>query len=213
MVADPRETYTDPHIADILDAAEAIAERVYEVHPSVPPPLQAACKALAESVYEWHESLDLQQELAGEGVRAGAVSDLGDSTYATSYAANVQRVLAASDHLHVMTSRGSDAALPPSAEPLMEALGQALTQWDRQTLLASGWQREGGRPEVLRSGACSTPSPDRPMRRRPGPGDPRPTRAHRRGDVATSRSSAGRGRRRSHGRSRGSRRRVDSAGR
>ena len=163
-MADPRETYTDPHIADILDAAQAITERVYEVHPSVPPPLQSACQALADAVYQWHESLDLQHELVGEGVRAGAVSDLGDATYATSYAANVQRVLAASDQLHVMASRGGDAGLPASADPLIEALGQALTQWDRQTLLASSWQREGGRPLVLhpRVVSISHPPDDRP---------------------------------------------------
>jgi hypothetical protein len=169
-VADPRESYTDPRIADILNASEAIAERVYEVNPSVPPHLQAACRAVAEAVYEWHERLDLQDELAGEGVRAGAVSDLGDSTYAASYAATVQRVLQASDQLHRMTIRESEGGLPYSADPLIEGLGKALTQWDRQTVLASSWQREGGRPEVLRSTSASTPPPDPPDAPPPGSG-------------------------------------------
>lgn len=177
-MAEARETYTDPITDSVLRAAEALSQGVYELDPTVPPPLQAACRGLADAVYDWHESLDLQDELAGEGVRAGVVVDPTDPAYAMTYAASVERVLSAA--LVVRSSalgepRVEDArpvnadaeGFPESGRPLLRDLDEAVEGWGGRPDVAAQWRERGLRSLWLDFPAASL-KPDPPEAPPPG---------------------------------------------
>ena len=82
------ETYADPATTSVLLAAEEIHEQLYELDRRISPPLQEVFQGLAEAVYQWHECRELQDENEREGIRAGAVADPADPTFAANYAAS-----------------------------------------------------------------------------------------------------------------------------
>jgi hypothetical protein len=156
-VTEPDDTYSAAVIEEALLAAATVAERVYEVAPDISPAMEGAFRGLAESVFRWTEGLDLQQELADEGARAGAVADLADPTYATSYAVTVHQVLTVARAVQEATAREPDS-LPASAVPLLDRLGSAVGEWERQPDAAARWWEEGGRPALIHPvGAAGNP--------------------------------------------------------
>jgi hypothetical protein len=160
-VTEPDDTYSAAVIEEALLAAAAVAERVYEVAPDISPAMEGASHGLAEAVFQWTEGLDLQQELADEGARAGAVADLADPTYAASYAITVHQVLTAARAVQEATAREPNS-LPASAVPLLDRLGSAVGDWERQPDAAARWWEEGGRPALLHPVGAPPPAPDPP---------------------------------------------------
>jgi hypothetical protein len=139
-VTEPDDTYTAAVIEEALLAAAAVSERVFEMAPGI--------STGTEAVFRWTEGRDLQQELADEGARAGAVADLADPTYAASYAVAVHQVLTAARAVQGATAREPNS-LPASAVPLLDRLGSAVGEWERQPDVAARWWQEGGRPARL----------------------------------------------------------------
>jgi len=166
-VTEPDDTYTATVIEEALLAAAAVSERVYEVAPGIPTEIEGAFRGLAEAVFRWTEGLDLQQELTDEGARAGAVADLADPTYAASYAVTVHQVLTAARAVQEATAREPDS-LPASAVPLLDRLGSAVGEWQRQPDAAARWWEEGGRPALIHPMGAQPPIPPLRLRRVPG---------------------------------------------
>ena len=160
-MTEPDDTYSAAVIEEALLAAAAVAERVYEMAPDISPAMEGAFRGLAEAVFQWTEGLDLQQELADEGARAGAVADLADPTYAASYAVTVHQVLTAARAVQEATAREPNS-LPASAVPLLDRLGSAVGKWERQPDAAARWWEEGGRPALLHPVGAPPPAPDPP---------------------------------------------------
>ena len=160
-MTEPDDTYSAEVIEEALLAAAAVAERVYEVAPGIPPEMEGAFRGLAEAVFRWTEGLDLQYELTDEGARAGAVADLTDPTYAASYAVTVHQVLTAARAVQEATAREPDS-LPASAVPLLDRLGSAVQEWERQPDAAARWWEEGGRPALIHPVGAPPPTPDPP---------------------------------------------------
>ena len=160
-MTEPHDTYSAAVIEEALLAAAAVAERVYEVAPDISPAMEGAFRGLAEAVFQWTEGLDLQQELADEGARAGAVADLADPTYAASYAVTVHQVLTAARAVQEATALEPDS-LPASAVPLLGRLGSAVGDWERQPDAAAHWWEEGGRPALIHPVGAPPPTPDPP---------------------------------------------------
>jgi hypothetical protein len=121
--------------------------------------MEGTFRDLAEAVFRWTEGLDLQHELADEGARAGAVADLADSTYAASYAVTVHEVLTAARAVQEATALEPEI-LPASAAPLLDRLGSAVREWERQPDAAARWWEEGGRPVLVRAVGAPPPTPD-----------------------------------------------------
>lgn len=163
-----RETYTDPATTAILLAAEDIHEQVYELDRRVSPPLHAVFQGLAEAVYHWHESQELQDENEREGIRAGAVADLADPTFAANYAASVHRVVVAAEAVRAAVGADESPAVAPEAVPLLRSLEVALDRWQEQPELAASWRQQGARPVVLLQAQVSPPTPDPPETPPPG---------------------------------------------
>jgi hypothetical protein len=115
----------------------------------------------SQVVFRWTEGRDLQQELADEGARAGAVADLADPTYAASYAVTVHEALIAARAVQEATAREPDS-LPASAVPLLDRLGSAVGEWQRQPDAAARWWEEGGRPALIHPAGAPPPTPDPP---------------------------------------------------
>jgi hypothetical protein len=160
-VTEPDDTYSAALVEEALLAAAAVAERVYEVAPDISPAMEGAFRGLAEAIFQWTEGLDLQQELADEGARAGAVADLADPTYAASYAVTVHQVLTAARAVQEATALEPDS-LPASAVPLLDRLGSAVGEWERQPDAAARWWEEGGRPALIHPVGAPPPTPDPP---------------------------------------------------
>ena len=160
-MTEPDDTYSAAVIEEALLAAAAVAERVYEVAPDISPAMEGAFRGLAEAVFRWTEGLDFQQELADEGARAGAVADLADPTYAASYAVTVHQVLTAARAVQEATALEPDS-LPASAVPLLDRLGSAVGEWERQPDAAARWWEEGGRPALIHPLGAPPPTPDPP---------------------------------------------------
>jgi hypothetical protein len=160
-VTEPDDTYTAKVIEEALLAAAAVAERVYEMAPGVSTGMEGTFRDLAEAVFRWTEGLDLQQELADEGARAGAVADVADPTYAASYAVTVHQVLTAARAVQEAAAREPDI-LPASAAPLLDRLGSAVREWERQPDAAARWWEEGGRPALIHPVGAPPPTPDPP---------------------------------------------------
>ena len=160
-MTEPDDTYSAAVIEEALLAAAAVAERVYEVAPGISTGMEGAFRGLAEAVFRWTEGLDLQQELADEGARAGAVADLADPTYAASYAVTVHQVLTAARAVQEATALEPDS-LPASAVPLLDRLGSAVGEWERQPDAAARWWEEGGRPALIHPVGAPPPTPDPP---------------------------------------------------
>ena len=136
-----RETYADPATTAVLLAAEEIHEQVYELDRRVSPPLQAVFQGLAEAVFQWHESQELQDENEREGIRAGAVADLADPTFAANYAASVHRVIVAAEAVRAAVAADERTCrLPPGGAPAQE-----LSSWLWTAGRSSrSWRRAGG---------------------------------------------------------------------
>jgi hypothetical protein len=182
-VTEPDDTYSAAVVEEALLAAATVAERVYEMTPGISTETEGAFRHLADAVFRWTEGLDLQQELADEGARAGAVADLADPTYAASYAVTVHQVLTAARAVQEATAREPDS-LPASAVPLLDRLGSAVGEWQRQPDAAARWWEEGGRPALLHPvGAPPQPPIPPPQLRRV----PRGARALRPGISSTRR--------------------------
>jgi hypothetical protein len=160
-VTEPDDTYSAAVIEEALLAAATVAERVYEMTPGISTETEGAFRHLADAVFRWTEGLDLQQELADEGARAGAVADLADPTYAASYAVTVHQVLTAARAVQEATAREPDS-LPASAVPLLDRLGSAVREWERQPDAAARWWEEGGRPALIHPVGAPPPTPDPP---------------------------------------------------
>jgi hypothetical protein len=162
MADRPRETYADPATAAVLLAAEEIHEQVYELDSRVAPPLQAVFQGLTEAVYQWHEARELQDENESEGIRAGAVADLGDPSFAVNYAASVHRVIAAAEAVRAAVAADEAPAVSADGLPLLRALATALDRWEQQPQLAASWRQHGARPVLLHGVRAEVPSPDPP---------------------------------------------------
>jgi hypothetical protein len=161
-VTEPDDTYSAAVVEEALLAAAAVSERVFEMAPGISTGTEAAFRDLAEAVFRWTEGLDLQQELADEGARAGAVADLADPTYAASYAVTVHQVLTAARAVQEATALEPDS-LPASAVPLLDRLGSAVGEWERQPDAAARWWEEGGRPALIHPVGAPPPTPDPPF--------------------------------------------------
>ena len=125
--------------------------------------MEGAFRGLAEAVFRWTEGLDLQQELADEGARAGAVADLADRTRA-SYAVTVHQVLTAARAVQARprssrTACGTTPRFSTGSAP-RPGVGEA-------TYAAARWWQEAA---VLRSYILWEPRPQSrippPLRRR-----------------------------------------------
>lgn len=174
-----RETYADPATTAVLLAAEQIHEQVYEMDRRVSPPLQAVFLGLAEAVYQWHESQEVQDENESEGIRAGAVADLADPTFAANYAASVHGVIAAAEAVRAAVAADGEPAVSPQAAPMLRSLELALDRWQEQAELAATWRDQGARPSVLQQQAGSR-MPEPPET--PPPGVRPPTDTETEGD-------------------------------
>ena len=112
-------------------------------------------------MFRWTAGRNLQQELADEGARAGAVADLADPTYAASYAVTVHQVLAAARVVHQL-SAGELNSLLASAVPVLGRLGSGVDEVRVRT------QRQAtnstGTMELFATNGAAVPPPPRDHR-------------------------------------------------